>query len=196
MGDVFLNKPLINEDPLPLPGSIPKGDRIQGLLSAGWTDERHSSYISSMEASFVEQLYAQENCWNEANKSHLRGGFKVIQQGMCKNISFGRNNPDTRDMDINCHQENPWVRHFRPRSAGVNRGVEPMVDGYGSGTDKVREKVQMHVREVKTSVEENHIGKSKEVMDQNFPDEEIDASNKPCKKPKPTSSAASNEQGT
>ncbi|WVZ58729.1 hypothetical protein U9M48_008969 [Paspalum notatum var. saurae] len=179
MGDVSLNQPLINEDPLPLPlplpGSIAKqGDHIQGLLSAGWTDERHSSYISSMEASFVEQLYGQENCGNDATKSHLRNGYKVIQEGMCKNIRFERNNADTRDIGTNFPQENPWLRRFRPRGASVNRGVEPMVDDYGSGTDTVREKVRTHARQVKASVEERLIGKSKEVTDQNFPDEEIE----------------------
>ncbi|KAJ1295638.1 hypothetical protein BS78_01G238500 [Paspalum vaginatum] len=200
MGDMSLNQTLINDDPLPLPlplpGSIAKGDHIQGLLSAGWTDERHSSYISSMEASFVEQFYGQENCGNDATKSHLLNGYKMIQEGVCKNIRFERNSADTRDIGTNFRQENPWLRRFRPRGASVNRGVEPMVDDYGSGTDTVREKVRTHAREVKASVEEKLIGKSKEVTDQNFPDEEIEVSNEPCKKQRPTSGAASNDQGT
>ncbi|CAD6205001.1 unnamed protein product [Miscanthus lutarioriparius] len=114
MGGVSLNQPLINDDPLPLPlpGSIAKGDQIEGLLSAGWTNERHSSYMSSMEASFVEQLYVQENCNYDANKNNLR------------NIA------------INSLPENPWVRRFKPRGACVNHranGMEPIVDDYGSG---------------------------------------------------------------
>ncbi|CAD6212483.1 unnamed protein product [Miscanthus lutarioriparius] len=140
MGGVSLNQPLINDDPLPLPlpGSIAKqGDQIEGLLSAGWTNERHSSYISSMEASFVEQLYGQENCSYDANKNNLR------------------------NIVINNLPENPWVRRFKPRGACVNHrgiGMEPIVDDYGSGTDTVREKVRTHAGVVKTSV---IIGKSK-----------------------------------
>jgi hypothetical protein len=116
---------------------LQQGDQIEGLLSAGWTNERHSSYISSMEASFVEQLYGQENCNYDANKNNLR------------NIA------------IKCLPENPWVRRFKPRGSCVNHrgtGMEPIVDDYGSGTDTVREKVRTHAGVVKTSV---IIGKSK-----------------------------------
>ncbi|XP_066385942.1 cold-regulated protein 27-like isoform X2 [Miscanthus floridulus] len=174
MGGVSLNQPLINDDPLPLPlpGSIAKGDQIEGLLSAGWTNERHSSYISSMEASFVEQLYGQENCNYDANKNNLR------------------------NIVINSFPENPWVRRFKPRGACVNHrgiGMEPIVDDYGSGTDTVREKVRTHAGVAKTSV---IIGKSKEVTDQNFPDDGIQSSNDPCKKQKSISGPASNDQDT
>ncbi|XP_008679601.1 uncharacterized protein [Zea mays] len=111
-----LNQPLINDDRQPVPSSIAKGDQIQGLLSGEWTNERHSSYISSMEASFVEQL---------------RSGSKAIQEGLCQSMRIPRD--DARSHDV---PESPWVvvRRFRPR--GVHHGdgmeVEPLVDGYGS----------------------------------------------------------------
>ncbi|KAL5681277.1 hypothetical protein ACJX0J_007662, partial [Zea mays] len=111
------------------------GDQIQGLLSGEWTNERHSSYISSMEASFVEQL---------------RSGSKAIQEGLCQSMRIPRD--DARSHDV---PESPWVvvRRFRPR--GVHHGdgmeVEPLVDGYGSGTDTAREKVRTHARVAKAS---------------------------------------------
>ncbi|CAN6288311.1 unnamed protein product [Urochloa humidicola] len=193
MGDVSLNpQPFINDEPLILPASAAKrDDQVQDLMSPGWTNERHSSYISSMEASFVDQLYGHQK------NGH---GFKVIQQGVCKNIRFERNHPRTRDAGINCLPENPWVRRFRPHSAGVSRDddcVEDMADDYGSGTDTVREKVWAHRREVRTCARQDLIGKSKEVSDQNFPDVEVEASYEPCKKQRPTLfSAAPNDPGT
>ncbi|TKV93804.1 hypothetical protein SEVIR_9G253200v4 [Setaria viridis] len=201
MGDVSLNpQPLINDEPLTLPASAAKDVQVRDLMSSGWTNERHSSYLSSMEASFVDQLYGHQNHGIHANKKHLgNNGFKVIQEGVCKNIRFERNQPCTRDAGMNYLPENPWVRRFRPRSAGVSRRddcAEAMADDYGSGTDTVREKVRMHGGEVKPCARQNLIGKSKEVSDQNFAEEEVDASNEPCKKQRPTSSSgAPNDPG-
>ncbi|CAN6305336.1 unnamed protein product [Urochloa humidicola] len=187
MGDVSLNpQPFINDESLILPASAAKqDDQVRDLMLPGWTNERHSSYISSMETSFLDQLYG-----------HQKHGLGVIQEGVCKNIRFERNHPRTHDAGINCLPANPWVRRFRPRSAGASCGddcVEAMADDYGSGTDTVREKVRTHGREVRTCARQNLI----EVSDQNFPDEEVEASNEPCKKQRPTSSiAAPNDTGT
>lgn len=169
-----LNQPLINDDRQPVPSSIAKGDQIQGLLSGGWTNERHSSYISSMEASFVEQL---------------RSGSKAIQEGLCQS-SMRIPRDDARSHDV---PESPWVvvRRFRPRGAhhGDGMEVEPLVDGYGSGTDTAREKVRTHARVAKASA-------IIEVTDQNFPEEGIQSSNGACKRQKSTPGNASNGQGT
>lgn len=148
----------------------------------------------------MDQLYGHQNHGHDVNKRHLGdNGFKVIQEGVCKNIKFERNHPH-HDARINCLPENPLVRRFRPRSTGSSRRddcFEAMAEDYGSGTDTVREKVRMHGREVRTCARQNLIGKSKEVSDQNFPDEEVEASNEPSKKQRPTSSSSkSNDQGT
>jgi len=197
MGDVSLNpQPLINDEPLTLPATAAKDNQVRDLMSSGWTNERHSSYISFMEASFVDQLYGHQNHGHDVNKRHLGdNGFKVIQEGVCKNIKFERNHPH-HDARINCLPENPLVRRFRPRSTGSSRRddcFEAMAEDYGSGTDTVREKVRMHGREVRTCARQNLI----EVSDQNFPDEEAEASNEPSKKQRPTSSSATpNDPGT
>ena len=134
-------------------------------MSSGWTNEQHSSYISYMEASFMDQLYGHQNHGLDVNKRHLGdNGFKVmIQEGVCNNIKFERNHLH-HDARINCLPENPLVRRFRPRGTGASRRddcFEAMEDDYGSGTDMVREKVRMHRREVKTCARQNLIGKSK-----------------------------------
>ncbi|KAG2538329.1 uncharacterized protein LOC120691948 isoform X1 [Panicum virgatum] len=202
MGDVSLNpQPLINDEPLTLPATAAKDNQVRDLMSSGWTNEQHSSYISYMEASFMDQLYGHQNHGLDVNKRHLGdNGFKVmIQEGLCNNIKFERNHLH-HDARINCLPENPLVRRFRPRGTGASRRddcFEAMEDDYGSGTDMVREKVRMHRREVKTCARQNLIGKSKEVSDQNFPDEEAEASNEPSKKQRPTSSSATpNDPGT
>lgn len=198
MGDVSLNQPINAQ---PLPGSIAKqGDQILDLMSAGWTNERHSLYISSMEASFMGQLYGQEHHGSDANRSHLGGnGFKVLQEGVSEGLRFERNDARTRDGGI-CLPDNPWIRRFRPRNSSINRhgdGVRASVDDGESGTDTVQERVRAHGRELRSCVGENHVGKSTEVSDQNFPDEEVKVDTEPCKKRRSTpSTAAPNDQAT
>ncbi|KAL6883363.1 hypothetical protein ACP4OV_010777 [Aristida adscensionis] len=200
MGDVSLNQSLISDEPPPC-GIAKQGDQVLGLTSIGWTNERHSSYISSMEASFVEQLYGHGNHGLVTNRCRAIGnGFKVIQEGACKNLRFERNDARPQGGGIRCLPENPWIRRLRPRNVGVSRrgdGVEAPVDDDGSGTDTVREKVWTHGREAKAHAEENPTGKSKEVSDQNFSEEEVVVTNELCKKLRPTSSvAAPNDEGT
>jgi hypothetical protein len=124
-------------------------DKILGLMSAGWTNERHSTFISSMEALFLDQLYGLDNHRIDAKRSHLGGNairFEVADAHMHDGVTSGL--PD-----------NLLIRCFRPRNAGLNRrgdGVaEDSVDDYGSGTDTTREKVRIHGRRA----EGNFIGK-------------------------------------
>jgi hypothetical protein len=127
-------------------------DKILGLMSAGWTNERHSTFISSMEASFLDQLYGLENHMINAKRSHL-GGNAIRFEGADVRMHDGvaRSLPD-----------NLLIRRFRPPNAGLNRsgdGAEDSVDDYGSGTDTVREKVRIHGRRAKGFAEGNFIGK-------------------------------------
>ncbi|EMS58867.1 hypothetical protein TRIUR3_20272 [Triticum urartu] len=39
--------------------SLCRGDQVGGLVSTGWTNDTHNMYISSMEASFMQQLCGQ-----------------------------------------------------------------------------------------------------------------------------------------
>jgi hypothetical protein len=136
---------------------------LQQGESAGWTNERHGTYISTMEASFLDQLYGLNSHRIDAKRNHLGGnGLKVIRDGMCKNIRFEGADAPMHDGVTSGLPDNLSIKRFRPRNAGVNRcggRLEESVDDYGSGTDTVREKVRIHGRETKGFPEESFTGK-------------------------------------
>ncbi|XWS14700.1 hypothetical protein CRYUN_Cryun35bG0031700 [Craigia yunnanensis] len=127
--------------------------------STEWTDEKHSLYLKSIEASFVNQLYDSRNFagWNlqkekspgSSRQAHCTSSaqFKVLRGGCWKKINFERpgfqlNKTD----DSHCFVASPWIQHFRSGSKS----------------------------RVLASCRDN--ASSKEVSDQNFVDEEQGAS--------------------
>lgn len=103
----------------------PKGE------SSEWTDEKHSLYLKTMEASFVDQLYnsldmrswqTQNECLSDtvsdmrhhANTRSPSGQFKVLQHGSWSRIDFKRENY-ARNENNRAHisSSNPWIQHFR-----------------------------------------------------------------------------------
>ncbi|WP_224642587.1 hypothetical protein, partial [Vibrio vulnificus] len=75
-------------------------------MSTEWTDEKHSLYLKSMEASFVNDLYNSFNLLgyrldhpSDPNFSRRKltasrassGQFKVLQRGCWEKINFERN---------------------------------------------------------------------------------------------------------
>ncbi|XP_047045683.1 cold-regulated protein 27-like [Lolium rigidum] len=192
MGDVSLNQTI--ERP---PCSIAKGDQVRDLVSVGWTNESHSMYISSMEASFMQQLHGHEHHAPDRNRSHVGAdGVKLIQEGAMDGLISQKNDSRSRDIGVRCLPENPWTRRFKPRSSGANRrgdGVGASVDDGESGTDTVQERIPTHVRDLKSCVGENLVDKSSEVCGQNFLDEEVQSTAEPSKsykKRRPTPSTA------
>jgi len=172
MGDVSLNRP-INADPPA--GGIAKGNRILDMMSAGWTDERHMLYISSMEASFVHQLY---NHGNHPHNAH-GNGFKVLRRGVWEYIKYERTNPRVQSGTKCCLPANPWIQHFRPRDCGSNAqsdGLEASVGDHESGTQTNRKRLSVsHGREWEACKGDNKLlGESTEVSDQNFADDEAE----------------------
>uniref|UniRef100_A0A0D9XJ84 Uncharacterized protein n=1 Tax=Leersia perrieri TaxID=77586 RepID=A0A0D9XJ84_9ORYZ len=166
MGDVSLHPPISAEL---LPVTICKGDQFLDLMSDVWTNERHNLYISSMEASFMDQLYGNEH--------HGLDRKRVLPQNVCNNLRSERNDAHAHDEGMSCFPQNPCTRRFRPRNAGVNcknEGVGFSMDDDESGTDMVRERVRVHGKEVKNCVGEFLADKSTEVSDQNFPDEDTE----------------------
>jgi hypothetical protein len=136
---------------------------LQQGESAGWTNERHSTYISTMEASFLDQLYGPDSHRIDAKGSHLGGNdLKAIRDGMFKNIRFEGTDARMHDGVTSGLPDNLSIRRFRPRNASVNRcSGRPVdsVDDYGSGTDTVREKVRIYGRETKGFPEQKFTGK-------------------------------------
>lgn len=94
-------------------------------MSSDWTDEKHSMFLKSMEASFVDQLYSSMDSsgWLTRNKhnsgmrsfkhtkSHTPDQFKVQQNGSWQSIKFCKGEPPPQE----CHflQGNPWIQHYR-----------------------------------------------------------------------------------
>ncbi|KAA3476458.1 cold regulated protein 27 [Gossypium australe] len=104
--------------------------------STEWTDEKHSLYLKSMEASFVNQLYDSMSflgCNSKekspgsksSRKTHCisSGQFKVLRGGSWKKINFERpgvqlNKRDQLNKRYCSHSfvASPWIQHFRSGS--------------------------------------------------------------------------------
>lgn len=102
-------------------------------MSSEWTDEKHSMYLKSMEASFVDQLYDSMylSGWRTQKKhhsqmksskhaqSHSHDQFKVYKDGCWQKIKFNKGEPPPGEAgEYNSLQQNPWIQHFR---AGVKQ---------------------------------------------------------------------------
>ncbi|XP_040377489.1 cold-regulated protein 27-like [Oryza brachyantha] len=195
MGDVSLNRPIKAE---PAAGGIGQGNRILDMMSSGWTNERHMHYISSMEASFVEQLYNHEQ---NGNHNDCGNGFKVLRGGVWEKLKFDRSNACSRIGKKYCLPASPWIQHFRPRDCSNNArsdAAETLVGDHESGIQTIQGRTPLsHGREWEACKEEKPLGESTEVSDQNFADDEADVdaeSSKACKRRKLSSSLTRNYQ--
>ncbi|MED6211277.1 hypothetical protein PIB30_072175 [Stylosanthes scabra] len=123
-----------------------------------WTDEKHSMYLKSIEASFVNQLYDSKHInnmpslprkspSNNHNPPSTSGQFKVLQRGCWQKINFERENPQlSRNNNNNnhhhhqCHDltSNPWIQHYRcqSRQRGSSSAVPSLQESVTS-TNKV-----------------------------------------------------------
>ncbi|XP_028806849.1 uncharacterized protein LOC114761605 isoform X2 [Neltuma alba] len=106
-------------------------DLMQGIteaeplsMAAEWTNEKHSMYLKSMEASFVNQLYDSKQILGRRfhedaslPSTASSGRFKVLRGGSWRNINFKRENPHINRAN-ECHDlnANPWIQHFRSSS--------------------------------------------------------------------------------
>ncbi|XP_062210125.1 cold-regulated protein 27-like [Phragmites australis] len=188
MGDVSLNRPINAE---PAAGGIAKSNRILDTMSPGWTDERHMMYISSMEASFVDQLYNHHA--HNANGE----GFKVHRGGVWEYIKYEKKtNSCAQSRKKYCLPANPWIQHFRQRNCGSNAqsdGLEVSEGDHESGTQTNRVRLSVsHGREWEACKGEKQLlDESTEVSDQNFADDEVEVeaeSSKACKRRRLSSS--------
>ncbi|XP_047328749.1 cold-regulated protein 27-like isoform X2 [Impatiens glandulifera] len=108
------------------------GESKSMSLSTEWTDEKHSLYLDSMEASFVQQLYTnnfiglstlekkEQSKASSSSSSYKPFGrqFKVLRDGQWGRIDFERNNNGKRQTEVEEDGAalllmNPWIRHFR-----------------------------------------------------------------------------------
>ncbi|KAL5218100.1 hypothetical protein ABZP36_018784 [Zizania latifolia] len=196
MGDVSLNRPIKAE---PAAGGIAQGNRILDMMSSGWTDERHLLYISSMEASFVEQLHSHEQNGNQNDSNG--NGFKVLRGGVWEKLKFERSNACSGTGRRYRLPASPWIKHFRPRDCSSNArdyAAEALVGDHESGIQTIQGRTPLsHGREWEACKGETTLGESTEVSDQNFADDEADVdaeSSKACKRRKLRSAFTRNFQ--
>ncbi|XP_037427104.1 uncharacterized protein LOC119292359 isoform X2 [Triticum dicoccoides] len=178
-----------------------QGDQAGELVSAGWTNDTHNMYISSMEASFMQQLRGQQQQHHHAapdrNIAHvglLGHGLKSHQEGASDNARAERNVSCPRDVGARGLPEDPWARRFKPRDSAMNRRGDGVGASDGeSGTDTVQGMAPKHGRGVGCCVGGNLADKTSEVCGQNFPEDEVHSAAQPsksCKKRRPASSTA------
>ncbi|KAJ7958156.1 cold regulated protein [Quillaja saponaria] len=182
---------------------------IQGTLlpdsmpAPGWTDEKHSLFLKSMEASFVDQLYNsmdmlgcsshKKNSPDQklSTKSHVKspstsGQFKVLRGRCWKKVNSERSNSHiNRTYECQDLLANPWIQHFR--SASKHRGVtySTLQDTATSTSRKIElsgttgTSCALATSSKQTSLCESHmchqdmVCNSREVSDQNFVDEVV-----------------------
>ncbi|PIA46277.1 hypothetical protein AQUCO_01500057v1 [Aquilegia coerulea] len=111
------------------------GIQLMGSISREWTNEKHSLYLDSMEASFVRQLHSHgyhsinmsgqhsrlRNLQDPNMSLHSNGNdripssqFKVLRSGCWKKINFESAQPKMNTADESrVLVENQWIRHFR-----------------------------------------------------------------------------------
>ncbi|KAK4277481.1 hypothetical protein QN277_015476 [Acacia crassicarpa] len=178
----------------PFPSGLKQGIKEAEPLSmaAEWTNEKHSLYLKSMEASFVNQLYDSRailgRISHEGTSHPSSGQFKVLRGGSWHNINFKRENPHIKRVN-ECHDlnENPWIQHFRSSSKqgsvtspAIEETATSIMDATGSGQRR-----RGIVSGLPTSSGHIHICKSlsseqdalcddTEMSDQNFVDEEVE----------------------
>uniref|UniRef100_A0A2P2KP92 Uncharacterized protein LOC105129510 isoform X5 n=1 Tax=Rhizophora mucronata TaxID=61149 RepID=A0A2P2KP92_RHIMU len=103
--------------------------RVKDSMSTEWTDEKHSLYLKSMEASFVDQLYNSMDllAWKSKKQvldpkmtQHVNcdsctssGQFKVLRYGGWQKIHFRRpesqRNVGNESLGL---LSSPWIQHF------------------------------------------------------------------------------------
>ncbi|RWR92560.1 hypothetical protein CKAN_02177600 [Cinnamomum micranthum f. kanehirae] len=166
----------------------PGEDETASLQTSEWTDEKHSLYLNSIEASFVKQMHNHEHHMMDLRRWLLRkqnvlqsyskssngndqpsGQFKVLKRGSWEKIHFRKSqtHPDTRN-ESNL-LSSPWIQHFRPSS--TSKGV---LDAHLSHLpeDGVLACEANHLHRRKYSTLNYGLATSSEVSDQNFVDED------------------------
>ncbi|KAK1281353.1 hypothetical protein QJS04_geneDACA020720 [Acorus gramineus] len=127
-----------------------KGLHVVEPSSSEWTNEKHSSYLNSIEASFVNQLYrhggqsrsmigwlsrTHRSLAPESSQSNSccrvpSGQFKVLHKGCWKKLNFERDHTSSNQCNENqMLAANPWVQHFISSSGRGARSCNNLETG-------------------------------------------------------------------
>ncbi|KAH9758246.1 hypothetical protein WN944_008567 [Citrus x changshan-huyou] len=154
-----------------------------------WTDEKHSLYLKSMEASFVNQLYSAADIparsdVTSSRKMHCAtsGQFKILRRGCWQKLYLER--PEFQpNRTCNSHglSANPWIRHFKseckpktfasPYPPGI-AGSKIVINISGKKAVSYEAATRSEHLDASHLCRHDLSGSSAEVSDQNFIDEE------------------------
>ncbi|KAL0909029.1 hypothetical protein M5K25_023551 [Dendrobium thyrsiflorum] len=177
-------------------------------LSSEWTDEKHKLYLSSIEATFVDQLYGREHLsssfmgWlsrtqKKTNSSQLTpnkqlsGQFKVLREGCWEDFNFDR--AKGRAVVENESRQllaNPWVQRFKPPSVGKYPQTSVDIDKNEFSSRSIKSNCPMDVKTTSAKqlpvcypliFHEDSVSSRAEVTDQNFVDTEYKLAEGPSK---------------
>ncbi|KAI4336979.1 hypothetical protein L6164_015444 [Bauhinia variegata] len=164
---------------------------MESMSGTDWTDEKHSLYLKSMEASFVNQLYDSKEMlgWHSPNSTTTPSGqFKVLRGGCWQKVNFRRNNSEINRSN-ECHdlKVNPWIQHFR--SSTKHRATANALPTFEDSTtctsqmDDLSGRKEILSASETVSMRESHMCRQDmmcsdtEMSDQNFVDEEVEGEN-------------------
>ncbi|WCJ35422.1 cold regulated gene 27 [Euphorbia peplus] len=172
-------------------GHFPHQDlTMEESMCTEWTNEKHSLYLKSMEASFVNQLYdsmdllglqmpkEMSDRQGQYNASTSSGQFKVLRGGSWKRVNFQK-----AESQVNVKNEsheiltNPWIQHFKPARKSKVTPLES--DASLCQANNLSEKKSASSGRANFSKhsypchDDDLVGCDTEVSDQNFVDEDI-----------------------
>ncbi|KAJ7966621.1 cold regulated protein [Quillaja saponaria] len=176
------------------PASVQGTLEADSLPTAEWTDEKHSLYLKSMEASFVNQLYnsmdtlgwssRQEKLSTEShvNSPSTSGQFKVHRGGYWQRINFERSKSQINRTN-ECHDflANPWVQRFR--YASKHQCVTSPIlqeNAASTGCALATTSKQLHLCDTH-KCHQDMVCSNAEVSDQNFVDDGVEGDNRKVK---------------
>ncbi|XP_018454159.2 cold-regulated protein 27 isoform X1 [Raphanus sativus] len=112
-----------------------------------WTDEKHSLYLKSMEASFVDQLYSSLG-WSLMSKENVGGNpseeqFKVFRDGFWQKMNVRQPHEyrvkGRRQGGGSNHEflKSPWIKHYRTIGEVSDQNfANEVTKGENSGSSK------------------------------------------------------------
>ncbi|CAM8911154.1 unnamed protein product [Rhodiola kirilowii] len=95
-----------------------------------WTNEKHSLYLKSMEASFVKELHCSMGLLKgQTQKYGLEKEpseqFKTLRDGSWKNVGLYKyGNKLEAASESRSLLANPWIRHFRRTKAMISQEID------------------------------------------------------------------------
>ncbi|KAG5613089.1 hypothetical protein H5410_024370 [Solanum commersonii] len=148
--------------------------------SVEWTDEKHSLYLKSMEASFVNHLYGSIDVvgWHSQNDGLSRhkfsgqkhanpsGQYKVFQDGCWTKIDFKKDEPQLNKTNESAAVlASPWIKHYKSTGRHQMRVISDL-----QGNTTLVKQNQSPVSDFGLC-RKDYVT---EVMDQNFIDEDLE----------------------